>query len=594
MRVLAIGVLVGLGCSLRTPLSMGPDQDLVALAARLAEPAGDATEPCARVAARAAEPAFCAALSGQLLDAQTVPETWRACVREIQIVATPSPALLRALTPVYLHLLSDGALEADPRRQAQLAAMHAALWDRPSGWAFDAKDRSALRAQLDVPRSSPAARQAAEDARAAADMEAGQYQGAAVDAGAIEKLAAARAEPALRRLSLRLPDPNQRQNARRALVRVRIAASSDPALAAAGDKLVEAVLASGVNSVPVEGLRRASYDGAKLGIRTITVRQDLERQRAFLKAEGQDRPFPPIPLRGPLQVWLGDETPLTLCGDPEDLDPSPCVAPEAVSVGNRLASYQKRRQAVVVGPEISARELPPLAAAGELDIGLKVGTEPLSELRWPVRFERPDDLVLAGKSRGPDLAVDVQAAPERPLVFRVREGAREIVAVVERADLDKFHVVSRGARGEPGQPGRRGGDGEDGQDGIDERCGPRGYPTPAERGGDGKPGEPGGPGGAGGHGGFIRVRLACQGDDCEALATTLRSVARSEGGDGGPGGAGGKGGAGGQGGVFGHCIDSARNAMEGRADSGKDGPSGRPGAPGRAGLPGSVSVELAQ
>jgi hypothetical protein len=323
------------------------------------------------------------------------------------------------------------------------------------------------------------------------------------------------------------------------------------------------------------------------------VKQDLERQRALLLAENE-RPLPPIPLRGPLRVWLGEHPePITVCADPAALDPNPCLASAEVSFGHPLAAYHQERQVVALGPELAASELAALAAAPEIDLALKVAGEPVSGLRFPVRFERPADLIFSsGAGDGPDLTVEAQAVPGRPLLLRVLPGGRVLQAVVERADLAQFRIASRGAPGKPGRRGEKGTDGEDGQDGIDMRCGPSGLPLPATRGQDGGAGGPGGAGGRGGTGGAIQVRLTCAEAECAALTETLRAMVRSEGGEGGTGGPGGAGGTGGQGGVFGHCLDTFRNAMLGRADSGKDGAPGRSGPAGSPGRAGSVTVEV--
>jgi hypothetical protein len=583
---------------------------LQALLARLGGPLPDALACAApALAGRLAEADFAVAVTKALSSDGVAPEAWGECVARMQrqSAAIAGP-VLGALVPAYLRLLDGADVERSERRRQQLEAAHAALWDRPSEWALPAEATPRLRERLrprpaDAGGERPTAAICAEGL-AALEMEAGRAGGGPVTRESLAALEAAGDQRALARLGLRLPDPTLRQQARRSLLRVRIAASAHAELRADVEAAAELVLAKGANPVSLAArpAKRASFDLGRLPFGGVLVRQDLERQRAALLVTRGDPPvaFPPpaIPLRGPLALEVaGLAQPITVCGDPAELDPSFCLAREDISVGRALASYERGGPALVLAAEVDARELPALASADRnLDPGLKAGGQAVAGLRWPLRFERPADLVLASDSGpGPEVTVEMTAAGGAPVILRVLSSGKERVVVLERIDLRGFHLLSRGARGKPGAQGREGREGEAGPDGPDGRCGPGGGrgggPRPGGPGGPGGDGEPGGPGGRGSDGGAIKARLRCPPAECKALEVLVRLMMKSEGGQGGPGGKGGKAGAGGLGGEYGRCIEG-RSQIAVTAAAGRDGTPGKPGPEGPPGAPGTVTVDV--
>jgi hypothetical protein len=589
-----------------------PDPELQLLIAQLGvERVGSAacTDPDR---ARRLTGSLAGALASALERDDVDPRAWRACLRALQRRRElPSDPLLTALVPVYLRLLDRGP-GAGERAAARLLAAGVALWDRPPEWVLPPAAREQLAAKLRSPDV------AADEARAALEMEAGRYRGQPVVSETIEALEKERAEPTLRRMALRLPDSGTRDRARRAVLR-----PATPANSPEGE-------ADGTPAFSLAGhaAKAAEVDPARLPFDEILVRQDIDGQRAALLAAIRDPeppladrpasgvqpaaftrpaepgqrstprlrawPLLPVLLRGALQVSVeGLPEPITVCGDANDLDPRPCLAPGELVVAAGPGRTDPGAGALVLKPELPLAELVALAAkSSELEVQLRLAGQ-IVPVRWPLRFLPPADMVFsAARGRGPDLTVKVQASAGGPVVVRaLPAGGTERIAIVERADLPAYRIVSRGASGEPGAAGRDGRDGEDGADGTDINCSiSRGLPMPGTPGTNGGDGEPGSAGGRGGNGGAVRIQLTCAAVDCAQLAPLLRAAARSEPGPGGPGGAGGKPGLGGRGGQFGHCTDRA-SALTSASD-GRPGAGGARGPSGAAGVAGAIELQV--
>ncbi len=301
-------------------------------------------------------------------------------------------------------------------------------------------------------------------------------------------------------------------------------------------------------------------------------------------------------------MWVevpGLSRPITLCQSARRFDPTPCIAPDDVTIDNRLAvrdrdgSFRFRDR---VG-EADAVE----ASAGQpwFSLPIAVRGRPLASFGWPLRFAAPGNLVLAGSvDRGPDLKVLVTRRASS-FSFVVMSDGRPYRAVVEDADLNRFHIVSRGAAGSAGASGMDGGDGSRGMDGTAASCSMFAG-SDGTRGGDGSRGGDGEDGGAGGDGGNIDVDLVCESTCAPDDINRLGRVVLSEGGPGGSGGSGGRGGRGGSGGWGGRgttCTNpetGESTSLSGGSDgpSGADGASGSNGRSGSAGRPGQVRVEI--
>ena len=164
---------------------------------------------------------------------------------------------------------------------------------------------------------------------------------------------------------------------------------------------------------------------------------------------------------------------------------------------------------------------------------------------------------------GPNLKVIVDNTDSPRFSFTVTGDERQYRAVVAKADLSTFRIVSRGGAGRPGSDGRNGMDGTPGSDGFGASC-PSTAGTDGSRGGDGSNGGDGGNGGDGDDGGDIEVEVDCGAAGCSpAVIESLRGIIASEGGPGGSGGAGGLGGRGGRGGIrrFGNDLHRQRRQL---------------------------------
>src|SRR6185295_5775977 len=126
--------------------------------------------------------------------------------------------------------------------------------------------------------------------------------------------------------------------------------------------------------------------------------------------------LPPVPLRNVLLVEVdGLSRPITLCRPLRALDPSPCIATEDVQVGNSLA-YLDRDGAAHLAEHAPAREVAALARGHAFTLAIGAGGGQAVSFAWPLRFERPENLVFSG---GPRLEVAIAHTDPSPFSLTV-------------------------------------------------------------------------------------------------------------------------------------------------------------------------------
>ena len=537
----------------------------------------------------------------------------RACIDAALEGGSPAVAaqLVDAVGRGYQSLANDGALETSPSLEERLAILQAIYLERPSGKDGDPKTMDRIFEQLR--RKFWGGRFGAVGSRyvnvllGVVDLEQGRYGGRPVDLATIDGLAARGDETLLQRFADRLPAPALRVESERRLVRLRIAASPFPEVRAQAAAVEARVMQTGINRVSLtdQPAVRASLDAGKVPARNVLVRQDLLRQSATLfgyPTGGSLSVIPNLSLRAALWVAVtGLSRPITVCASARSYDPTPCLGGDDVTLENPFAAsdhdgtFRFRDRA-------SEAEVVGLTRVGDwFPLAIDVGGHPLVSFSWPIRFERPSDLVLSPSvGRGPTLQVAVTHPDPFLYLFTVTGDGPGYRAVIEKSDLAAFHVVSRGATGAPGMDGTDGMDGTNGTDGSSASC-PSMSGSDGTAGGNGGPGGDGGPGGNGGDGGDVFVQFQCGAAACSSDdVALLRRVVLSQGGPGGRGGSGGRGGRGGRGGSGGSgasCDDpstgsssSLSGGMSGM--NGSDGASGSDGPAGAPGRPGVVHIEV--
>jgi len=552
------------------------------------------------------------ALVHGLVHGQIAPELWRRCVDAALAGGSPDDAaqVLGAIARGARDIATDSDVEKVPALQAYLATLQAAYLERPSGRNGEPRTITPifddLRQQFFAGKFGPVAARAVGELLAVVDLEEGRYGGRPVDVATLDEIAARGDEALLRRFADRLPAPALRDEARRRVIRLAIAASPFAEVRADAAAVEARVLREGVNRVSLaeHPAARASLDTAKLPARAVLVRQDVLQQQATLLSYtpgAEPSVLPPLSLTGALWVDVaGLSRPITVCQAPRFTDPTPCIVADDVRIENSLVAaahdgtFHFRDRA-------SEAEVVALAGTpGAFPLSMDIGGQRLVTYSWPVRFERPANLILAGaRDRGPNLTAAVTRASASLFKFTVASGPEIYRAVVETTDLAGFHVVSRGARGRDGLSGSEGSDGMSGMDGASASC-PSFSGSSGSSGSRGSDGNDGGNGGDGGDGGDIRVEVDCGGGVCSVDDfTVLRAVFRSEGGLGGSGGRGGRGGKGGRGGSGGRgttCSNShgSSRSLSGGSDgmSGSDGSDGLSGRAGARGRPGQVHIEV--
>jgi len=550
------------------------------------------------------------ALVRALLDGTLDPLIWRRCADALAESGSREQAasLVDAAAGAYRALATDRDLETSPALQARLAVLQAGYIERPAGTDGDptrtAEAFEELRRRFWAGRFGPVAARFVRELLDVVDLERGRYGGRPVDRAVIDDLAARGDLSLLRRFADRLAGQDLRDHARRRLLRLAIAASPFEEVRARAAEVEERVMREGVNRISVaqQPPVRATLDTGKLTARRVLVRQDVLHQTTALFGDGDGGPsvLPALSLGGALWVEVaGLSRPITICRTRGTFDPTPCIGAGDVSVDNSFAIADRDGSFHLRDRASEADTVAVTNAKSWFPLPIAVGGRRLVSFGWPVRFERPADLILSPSfGRGPDLKVVVSRVDRTVLAFTVVNHDIVYRAVVECRDLPAFHIISRGAAGASGGSGSDGADGSAGFDGSDASC-PSTSGGDGRRGGDGGRGSDGGEGGDGSDGGDIQVDLDCGPEACGAdeVDRLLRAIV-SQGGAGGTGGPGGRGGRGGRGGAGGRgttCVDPATGesrSLSGGTDgtSGMDGSSGAWGRTGAPGRPGQVRI----
>jgi hypothetical protein len=435
------------------------------------------------------------------------------------------------------------------------------------------------------------------------DLERGRWGQRAIDAAFLDQLAVQHDERLLARIAARLPDATLRAEAKRRVIRLRIAGTPYPEVRDDAAHVEAVVMEFGRNPISprLQPVIDARVDTAKLSIQGVRVNEDVYRQVATFTDTSQRSAgasmIAPIEMRGALVVDVaGLSLPITLCGPARELDPTPCLLPGDVAVTSPLV-WRDRDGGVHFVEQIAAQQVVGIARSPRLALPISIGGRQVTELAWTVTFARPDNLVLKGHSPGGDgPSLHIEVEDRGRLIYYVDDGTRVYLAVAERSDAPAFAIVTQGRAGIRGTDGTSGSDGTNGMDGTSASCLSMSGGDGGD-GGDGGNGTSGGDGGAGGDGGDVLIEVSCEDDVCSDTIAALRQAVVSKGGrggSGGQGGAGGRGGTGGRGGSGTSCTDADGHTTEvygGRSGrSGSDGLSGSPGSDGRDGRPGKIQI----
>jgi len=558
------------------------------------------------------------ALMDAFHEGSLTPSLWGDCVGRLVHSADRESArtLFDAVARAYKQALVDDSISRNASAEERLSTLQTLLLGRRGAAAPSDKVMNDLVAWLRDPRVQrtlqPRELRYAGELLADVEMEHGTLGGEPVDAAVLDRFFREGDTATLRQYSRRLPDQRLRTEALRRLIRLHIRASRAREVRENAAAVEETMLRFGANPVIVSQhrLARAWIDSSALVARGVLVRQDLLRETSSLLGYTDDAGagvgptavsvFPRIPLRGALRIALdGIEDPITVCAPPDELDPTPCVQARDVSAESRVAQLDpdgSLRFVDQLTPSVAA-EL--AETARRLSVPIAVGGRAVTALDWALRFETPNDLTIRGRRAGedaPDLRVLVSRLETGRLLYDVVGGDRPHQAVIERAEAERFHVISKGADGAQGSDGFSGRDGSTGSSGTSASC-PSSQGGNGGRGEDGSNGEDGDSGGAGGRGGDILVEVTDRGAGSDDLLALVRRTVLSVGGSGGAGGSGGRGGRGGSGGSGGSgttCFDSDGHVtvLSGGSTglSGSDGRSGSSGSPGSRGAAGKVTI----
>jgi len=542
------------------------------------------------------------ALVDGMLDGKINSVLWRRCV-DVLIAELPrdqAAPLFDELGHAYRRTLADTDLEMNPSLAERLATLHRFYLERPAGLDDNPKFRETMsaeiRAALATGKLGPVAAHFGQELITTIDVENGRWQGRAIDATMMDALAASGNEMNLARFVARLPSAELREQAQRRILRVHIALSPFQEVRDGAAAVEETVIREGHNRVPLKEhpLLSASLDPRKTLVRDVLVRQRVWDRTATLLGYAASRStlsvLPEVSFRGALWAKLQSiARPVSVCEHKRDLDPSPCIAVEDVSVDNPVA-YRDSGGDFHFKDNLGLGEIVALAKNNKFVLPVRIGGRAAVSLDWGLSYERPDDLTFDGTSSGsagPKLRVRVERPTATRFVFSVSAPqGTTYTAVVEESQIHDYHVISRGSPGLPGATGNPGNPGAAGSECSD-----------GERGSDGGPG---GDGWRGGDGGEIAVELACGGASCTDTIELLQTIILSIGGPGGAGGSGGAGGPGGPGGSgrsptthinsYGESVtDDAGCSAGAKGSSGSTGSNGSPGHPGR---PGKVTFKL--
>lgn len=527
---------------------------------------------------------------------------WRRCVEVL--LNGPSrenaASLIDAIGVAYQDVLKDSDFEKSRALQDRLAVMQQVYMERRNGMdghpKIDEPMFDDLRRALSAHRLGPVATRFGEELLATFDLGRGMWSGHVVNTPVIDALFIAGDEKTLRRFVDRLPTAPMRDESRRRVIRIHIAASPFREVHDNSAEVESAVMRLGhyplalADHPPIRGW----MDPEKMLIRGVLVRQQIWAQTATLLGYSSERPtlsvLPEVSLRGAVLVEVqGVSHPVTLCGPATQLDPTPCIAVEDVKLENPVA-YLDEGSAFHFVDRLPMSEAVKLAEKRDrFELPVSVGGRRLLVFNWWLRYERPEDLVLganASAGKGPDVGVVADHRDPARFIFTVRNGVQRYIAVTETPDAAGFRIVSRGGQGYAGTKGSTGSSGTSGS-----QCGSGGS------GGTGGSGHDGGPGGMGGD---VRAQIVCGDQACADALALLQKTVLSQGGLGGPGGSGGDGGSGGRGGS-GRSESSHTDSKGNRVvddygchggSSGSSGSRGRDGASGSAGPAGQVNFDV--
>ena len=549
-------------------------------------------------------------LLDKLRDGDLKPAVWQACAEPLLARVPPPLAaeFIDRMGKTYRKLLRNRDLDQDSGLQEQLHTLQQIYLHRPTGLTGTQEVMNKLLTELSLAlaknKLGPTATRYGRELLSTIDLERGQWQGAPVDAAALDRIYAQKDEKLLLHFSQRLPDAAIRREARRRIVRLHLAAIPYPELRARSAEVEEVVLAQGRYPLPLAQFSPVggTLDPQRLVLDGAVLRQDLYAQTVAILAHSPSANFlGEIALRGALQIQVqGLAQPVTVCGPggTDSLDPTPCIAPQELRSATEFAQVGPDGVLRLIGNLPMPQALLLATPGATVAVTLLVGNTPVYSARWGVRFDNPKSFLLqpahAGQM-GPNLDIQVDTSNPARLIYRVADGSHNYVAVVER-DSDPLRIGSQGGIGQSGPSGHPGHDGRHGRDGRFAHC-PSTSGEDGESGGDGGDGGPGGNGGPGGDGGNVRVRVLCGGKSCEGLVEQLRDSIVSLPGPGGEGGSGGSAGSSGRGGTGGgstSCGESHYTLPAGRSgERGRSGIPGPSGQPGRDGAPGRVSFQVA-
>src|SRR6185437_2568072 len=315
-----------------------------------------------------------------------------------------------------------------------------------------------------------------------ADMEPmrGVRNGEPVTVVTLDELLRAGDDSTLTQYADRLPDSSLRVEAKRRVIRLRIARSPYAAVREHAADVEQMLMTTGMNRVALDDhpLVRGWIDDGFRTTRVVLVRQDVEHQMSTLVGSYEDdgavSVLPQLSLRGAMHLELqGIDQPVTLCALPQALDPSPCVLATEVRLGNPLA-YLEADGTIRFIERFGSGDAFRLAAHQErFVVPVVVHGQQLAALDWGLRFVTPNELILGGAgwgASGPDLQVRIDVLAASRLGYTVRRGDRQYVAIVERERWRDFDVLSAGSAGSSGLDGSNGRDGFSGQSGTNASC----------------------------------------------------------------------------------------------------------------------------